>query len=268
MSRSFNQRFKIDVDIEEAQKRFVNRIYNNLFRNLRNIPSDRDAIGAAKAIANKVGEELYGKRDIEQVAGRDFQTCLKAIEALYEFPAYVQQATIHIIVNDALALSECDLNISWRDGNFYPAGAELLDEVVVNEVLGWLGEDQYRSIYEPFAKALDDYSQSVAKPTKRKDVVTDMYEALEATAKIVVGNDKVLSANRQKFISELRLTKYHANMLKEYIDYANDFRHANDSRLEISGAEVENFIYLTGIFIRFALQKMDEDKSDGESVSE
>jgi hypothetical protein len=45
-------------------------------------------------------------------------------------------------------------------------------------------------------------------------------------------------------------------LLKEYIEYANNFRHAlkeGEKRPAVSVAEVESFVYLTGIFIRLAI---------------
>jgi hypothetical protein len=45
-------------------------------------------------------------------------------------------------------------------------------------------------------------------------------------------------------------------LLKDYIDYANKFRHAakeGTPKPALSPKEVESFIYLTGIFIRLAM---------------
>ena len=86
-----------------------------------------------------------------------------------------------------------------------------------------------------------------------------MYEALEALAKIICGKDRDLSANRESFVSELKLADSYKRMLKEYIGYANDFaRHAGpDGKQKPLPArrEVEGFMYLTGLFIRLALSK-------------
>lgn len=99
-------------------------------------------------------------------------------------------------------------------------------------------------------------------PQKLRDVITNMYEALEATAKIVNNNDKDLSANAEKFIANLKLSDQHKEMLKAYINYANKIaRHAQSpksKRIEVSNSEAENFIYLTGIYIRFVIQKLGE----------
>jgi hypothetical protein len=84
-----------------------------------------------------------------------------------------------------------------------------------------------------------------------------MYEALEAMAKIVTGKSKDLSALREEFVSKLKLTDSHRRMLKEYIDYGCDFRHALEAgqpRTWPLEHEAENFVYMTGVFIRLAIQ--------------
>ncbi len=91
------------------------------------------------------------------------------------------------------------------------------------------------------------------------DTVTDMYEALEAMVKVVTGRDKDLSANRESFISKLYLSSHFKIMLKNYIEYANEYRHAAEPcverKLPIS-SEVEAFVYTTGLFIRLAIKSL------------
>ena len=80
-----------------------------------------------------------------------------------------------------------------------------------------------------------------------------MYEALEALAKIVTGKDKELSANAELFISTSKLSNEYEPILKAYIAYANEFRHAAEQgkkKTPPSHQEVESFIYLTGTFVR------------------
>jgi hypothetical protein len=109
----------------------------------------------------------------------------------------------------------------------------------------------------PFEKGLRHFLESLNKPDLLSDVVTDLYEAVEALAKIVTGRDKDLSANREQFLSRVRAAEEYKPLLRWYIEYANEFRHAADRgtpKPSLSAAEVESFVYLTGLFIRFALQ--------------
>ncbi len=88
-----------------------------------------------------------------------------------------------------------------------------------------------------------------------------MYEALEALAQIITGRPgQTLSANREMFVSRVGASDHYKKLLKDYIDYAHEFRHAArepGARPTPSKAEVESFMYLTGIFIRLAIQQHD-----------
>jgi hypothetical protein len=111
----------------------------------------------------------------------------------------------------------------------------------------------------PYSKGLEHFLHSNKRPELLSDVITDMYESLEALAKIVTGRDtKDLSANAQLFLKEIKTSEPYKNILKEYIAYANSFRHAapkSAPKPTLSVKEVESFIYLTGIFIRLVIQR-------------
>ena len=134
-----------------------------------------------------------------------------------------------------------------------------MDERLVNESLRWLSEPKYSTVYDPFGKALAHFVESEGKPQLLTVVIRDMYEALEALAKIITGRySKDLSANRDIFISEVRASEHYKRLLKEYISYANEFRHAArgpGAKPVPSRSEVESFIYLTGLFVRLAMQR-------------
>jgi len=126
----------------------------------------------------------------------------------------------------------------------------------VNEPLRWLREKGYTTVAAPFEKGLEHLLKSQGNPALRADVVTDVYEALEALAKIVTGRDRDLSANAETFIAKVKASDAYKVLLKDYIAYANNFRHAAEEarpRPALSAAEVESFVYLTGVFIRLAV---------------
>ena len=131
----------------------------------------------------------------------------------------------------------------------------------MNDPLSWLREKQYESVLGPFEKGLSHFVTAKSQPKMLSDVITDMYEALEALAKIVTGRDsKDLSANREDFVSKLGVSGAYSRILREYIAYANGYRHAapnNTSRELANPKEVESFVYLTGLFIRLATGNVD-----------
>lgn len=132
-----------------------------------------------------------------------------------------------------------------------------MDKKLINDVLGWLESENLNSVVEPFQKGLKHLLDSELRPELRSDVITDMYEALEALAKIVTGrSNKDLSGNRELFLSKVEASEDYKQLLKDYVDYANNFRHAatvDSPRPEVSLKEAESFVYLTGLFLRMAM---------------
>jgi hypothetical protein len=161
------------------------------------------------------------------------------------------------LITDILARSEVDLGVRWKSGRFLRTGARSLDNQLVNDPLHWLTDPKLETVRTPYAKGLEHYLRAIRDPQVLPDVVTDMYEALEALAKIVTGRDKDLSANRESFIRAVGASDQYKILLKDYIAYANTFRHGageDKPKPALSAGEVESFIYLTGIFIRLAMQ--------------
>ena len=112
----------------------------------------------------------------------------------------------------------------------------------------------------PFQKGLRHFLEGTKEPERLADSVTDMYEASEALAKIVTNKPtKDLSTLREELISKLKLPGFYKKMLKEYIDYGCEFRHAVEKgkpRSWPTPHEAEAFVYLTGVFIRLAVEAM------------
>ena len=261
MTKKFHERFELDLGVDEARRRFVNRVLNFLIHDIKIAACQRNDlnewVSLERHICSKLGEQWRGMDCLSSIINDDFENCLKAIEVLYAYPNYTDLANdgITLILQDA----EIDIGISWKGGQFSSSGAPMLDQKLVTDVLGILSTSQYEGVSDPFIKGLDHFLNSKKKPQLGTDVLTDMYEALEALAKIICNNDRDLSANREKFASGLKIADAYKRMLKEYIEYANDFaRHAGPDGKQKplpSRKEVEGFIYLTGLFIRLALSK-------------
>lgn len=213
---------------------------------------------ALRAIANALGEEYLSFYRINSYMQDNFHRCLRVIEVLYEYAKYGDNRLLfEDIVKSTIQQSEIDLGIKWENGVFIRSGAALLDQKLVNESLRWLSEPKYKNVYTPFAKGLSHFLKSEKQPELLSDVITDMYESLEALSKIVTGKpNKDLSANAELFIKKVKASKAYKKMLKDYIDYANEFRHAVEEgrkKPTLSVNEVESFVYLTGVFIRLAM---------------
>jgi hypothetical protein len=282
MPDPFYIRFNIEVPIEEARRRFVNRIANRVRKLLWMVSIAGSLDATMYEVESKLGEphskfldynevdqHLIGERLFvvrwAELVMENFFRCLQALEGLYigletvgvggHDPA---QKQLNDAIVETLAESEVDVGVSWQDGYFTRKGAELLDEKLVNEPLRWLADAKYQNVLVPFQKGLSHLLEGTMDPQRYGDAVTDMYEALEAIAKIVTAKPtKDLSGLREELIGKLRLPETHKVMLKQYIEYACDFRHALETgqkRTWPSEHEAENFVYLTGLFIRLAIQ--------------
>jgi hypothetical protein len=202
--------------------------------------------------------ELFSNIPLGNISGMDFTRTLWVLEGMYASltHSYLREQ-LSKVVSSMLAAAEVDLGVRWNNGQFLPGGAAVLDEALVNDVLHWLRDRTFAAVVTPFEKGLRHLMESAKRPELTGDVITDMYESLEALAQVVTGRtDKDLSANRELFIGKVDASEQYKKLLKQYIDYANDFRHAMQQqkpRPKISRREAESFVYLTGLFIRLAM---------------
>jgi hypothetical protein len=253
----FEERFGLVVGVDKARERFVHRAQYAIFsKYVRDSGQEFDYI---EAILLGLGRpETFLQLELPRIVGPDFYDNLKAIECVRQMahdPA-VLDAMVFFVLNE----SEIDLGVRWENGVFVKAGAPLLDDKLVRDVLGWARDKKYETVIAPFEKGLRHFLESTKRSELLSDVVTDMYEALEAVAKIVTERKNDLSSNRERFIKAVRVPDAYKKILKEYIDYGCEFRHAADASEQKpapSPEEVESFIYLTGIFVRFAMKTLD-----------
>lgn len=265
----FHARFNLPMNTDLAWNRLMVRLTNDIFVGFINDTYGRAGVHRLyRDVATQLGVEYFsGWMPEQQARGQRMET-LRTVEAVYSAVSPIEDENDDSIwsgrkdidrrVQQILALSEVDLGLRWENGRFYPSGAELLDEQLVNDPLRWMQRPEHDRIREPFEKGLTHYLQAGSRPELLQDAITDMYEALEAAVKYVTGRDADLSANRELFIKRVKASEPYKRLLKEYIEYANLFRHAED-RPRISAAEAESFMYLTGLFIRLALPRPSSD---------
>ena len=273
----FHERFEIEIGIEEARKKFINRVCNNIFddvtnsgllgKYILNILNNQRKI---RNILSKLGkryepteEESKQPQLSRHINTNDFKEVLQTIEIIYAI-GYVNagrednsQDIISRRVDNILAQSELDLGIRWENGKFIRTGAKLLDDKLVNDPLKWLRKNGHSTVFEPFDKALEDFLKIELGNESLSDVIKDAYEALEALAKIILDNDQDLSKNREKFVSEIKGKEFHKEILRQYVKYGCKYRHAADPespRPQPTIAEAEFFLYFTGTVLRLAME--------------
>lgn len=158
------------------------------------------------------------------------------------------------MIYQLLSEAEVDLDVRWREGAFYPAGARELDEELINFNLDWLNEQGIDTVSAPFQKGLRHLLEAQSRPELFQDVVTDMYESFEAMIKLVTGDARGNLESRKNFLDKFGGLGL-LSLTKEYVDYAHTFRHSEDPakrRIAPTEAQVEAFAYLTGLFLRLS----------------
>jgi hypothetical protein len=260
MVEKFHERFDLQIDLNEARQRFVNRVFNEIFGSFlfKNFSQD-DRYYATLDIISRLGERYEYPGHLDHYVKNDFYKTLRALESLYQSCCsdVYKKRSFEALLASILEESEVNLGVQWKNGYFLRSGAELLDQKLVNDVLHWLRDKSYEDVLTPYEKGLRHFLEAEKRPEVLSDVITDTYEALEALAKIATNrphND--LSANAELFIRTVKASDAYKTLLKDYIDYANRFRHSprpTRPRPSLSLPEVESFLYLTGIFIRLAI---------------
>ncbi len=252
--KKFSDRFDINIESEEAKKRFVNRVKNLVFDGILYQLHESTYQDIIKIVATGMGKKYEYGYSFDKYIDSDFLNTLQALEIIHDcIGGQIYKKQIDKTIKELIIMSEVDLDITWSNGNFYPSGVKEFDEELVNMPLKWLRLKGYENVLQPFEKGLKHYLQSLKNPEFLADVITDMYESLEGLAKQITGRNKDLSANKELFIKEIQTTDSYKEILKQYIKYANKFRHAvtiNKKRTELNRLEVESFIYLTVTGVR------------------
>jgi hypothetical protein len=262
---TFHQRFKIEIDITEARRRFVNRVHNVILENFMSSSSftGDDRFRVERAVRTHLGDRARysDSRPFPDMIGENFERNLNALEGLYTamgaFGFDIARRRLGILIRELVERSEIDLEIEWRDGQFLATGAKELDQKLVNDNLDWLRRPGFETVIVPFEKALGHLLKARKDPALLAEVITNAYEALEARAKIVVASGKDLSAIQELFIKKVNASEEYKRVLKDYVEYADRFRHAASEKKQkpkLSYREAESFVYMTGIFLRLAMQ--------------
>lgn len=139
---------------------------------------------------------------------------------------------------------------------FYPSGAELLDEKLVNDPLTWLSD--YPKAHANFRGALEKYQKGIHK----RNLLDDLRSSLEIFLKEYLDNKKSLENQREelfKYMKEKGVSKEISAMfwtlLDAYSRYQNEYVKHNDN---VKEQEIEFMIYTTGNFIRFMITLKDK----------
>ena len=257
MLHNFSHRLDRKTKLDEAKRRFVARVSEEIFQ---------DPFSASLPTFKRVFATLLGKQYISAMSSLEeyiepgFEGTLQGLEAFYSayslrFPTDVEGLeALNAQIDSLLAESEVDLGVRWHQGQCMLFETTFLDDSVMDDVILWLQEKKYQNVLEPYRRGIVQFLHAEKSPSALAQVVLDMYAAMDACVANMTYAD--LSTNQELFINSVPVSAQGQDMLRAYLKYAHTCRQAVQSektQLALSLPEVEALIYLTGVFIRLAM---------------
>jgi hypothetical protein len=231
--KRFSEVFGLGDDVTKEKKRFVERINQFIFHEIDTADCEKfDYWELFKSICFELGINAneFQQREgwelgyigplppaLRTLTGDDFTKTLIILCILYDCVEYESrkkeaQEWLSQTIEAALSRCTCDIGVKWKDGFFYPLGAEELDKPLIEEPL--IRSNNYPEEEKVFRKALQCHLEGKS----LNEVVKNCYSAIEGMVTMVLGNKDTLDKNKDKH----RITK----------------------------REAEAYLYMTGLIIR------------------
>ncbi|OQX26270.1 MAG: hypothetical protein BWK80_11300 [Desulfobacteraceae bacterium IS3] len=268
----FYQRWNINVDQQEIFADFKQRTLDSILTSdeikVRSIITNKELkkeylriIGELPDDENDIWDESliipvsYHKNRIFNILQQqqDFVKYLFYLQAVFWLTILTQKEknALYMRFEDDIAKSQVQVRLvkTEKDVLFYPAGAKLLDDNLINDMLGWV--IKYPDVYNNFKNALEEYTKKIY----QRNLLDNLRLALELLLKHILNNDKSLENQKQalgQYLKEKAIASEIRNLYMTSIDYYAKYQnnHAKHSD-SVNETEVEFILYLTGTFIRF-----------------
>lgn len=209
--------------------------HGGLYKALKNTDTE------FKVIA--VTQSLLWAMELESPFGLDY-CCRKIKEALDLSPTIM----IQLVQHDKTA-------------TLYPTGVRMLDETLVESNIAWLGR------YPKAAKAFEDALRAymTKNPHQYRAMLDSLRFAVEQMLQAILNNGRTLENQKEDFLRWLKNHDahnqiggmYHNLLFGYFAKYQNDaVKHQED---QYTPAEVEFVLYLTGTFLRFIQQLIEQE---------
>jgi hypothetical protein len=266
---SFRKRWGLGTTDQEEVEKLKNRIVDQINEDIGSIARDAGFIKSYAQLLGKPRQRVNSALGTWELGA--FATGIGAqisyaelmesaqilIWALWESGHGTQAKQFAANLCHLMELSpgfDANVLISKSEITIYPAGAKLLDESLVEEVLEWL--EGYSSVGKHFYEALKIYSTKDV--TKYRNLLDNLRFSLEQMLRIVLGNQKSLENQKVESLQWLASHNVHSHITNMYNDvigrfasYQNDAVKHNERYAPV---EVEFMIYLTGTFLRLLVQ--------------
>lgn len=277
----FYKRWNISVDEDAEFQRFKNRIITTIDRVVGRHILQTSAITDAfvmhvghkciptSAIGLTADLNLYGfdEKFVDNPVFKEFNSTKKLQQLVFAIQCLfwaLEENKCPLIgqlvkqVQAAIDVSPCiDMKVVSRGARvtIYPAGAELLDQMIVNSTLEWLAH--YPAVTKHFESALQIYSRKDT--SLYRNLLDELRAGLEKLFQNILQNKKTLENQKELLLNWLESKGVHVQIrnLYEHLVFKGYVRYQNDAVKHGEGwseFEVEYMIYLTGAFMRLLLE--------------
>lgn len=276
----FNKRFGKEININDLKINFINVVnhyliepldekdgnnYTNYNKRLFDFIAIEFNLNPSEVIEKYNKNSMYAyevyKPPLSTFSNNDFEKTLLLIEVIHDYffdsDEYEKnmwlkniEATVNIALNQPISLG-----ITWRDGKFYPEGIMEFNEKLISDVLKWLQSNpRIQSLYK---NALDHYSRSLKEPIKRKDAISNSFQAVEKLTQEFLDSKKGSFDNNFNALTEkVNLDKEWKKIFNSYKELSKEFgRHAGNKNFIPESEDTEAFLYLSGLILRLILEK-------------
>jgi len=239
--KRFNEAFGLEDNIEDERERFVDRVNQIIFHDIDTTYIDKFnysklfellclELGVnAHDVPQRTTYDHFGQpyskpAAIRTLTNDGYTKTLQVLCALYPHIEYGSddndkegQKGLSSRIKTVLSRCTCDIGIRWKDGLFYPSGAEELDEVLIEETVTWLND--YPKERKDYQRALECYSEGQSFP----DVVKNCYLAAEGVAREILDNTRTLDNNKESLLKSRATASNRATASKSPISSVDIF---------------------------------------------
>ena len=264
----FYKRWNIDLNEKERWHSFRNRVLNSYMKIGRAISYSSEMeneffelIGIHKRPANifdfNVLENELSKSPTYNYLfdTNDMKGFILGIQAVFWLKELTkaQKKDFLIGIQEAVSITGVPLGIKQTESEiiFYPEGAKLLDEKLINDNLDWLSA--HPKSYETFKMSL----MEIGIQGKERNVVDHLRLSLELLLKDIFNNGKSLENQKSdigNYLKSKNISPEISNLLERVLDYYAKYQN-NKAKHDcaVLSSEVEFILYLTGTVMRFLL---------------
>lgn len=264
----FYKRWNIDLNEKERWHSFRNRVLNSYMKIGRAISYSSEMeneffelIGIHKRPANifdfNVLENELSKSPTYNYLfdTNDMKGFILGIQAVFWLKELTkaQKKDFLIGIQEAVSITGVPLGIKQTESEiiFYPEGAKLLDEKLINDNLDWLSA--HPKSYETFKMSL----MEIGIQGKERNVVDHLRLSLELLLKDIFNNGKSLENQKSdigNYLKSKNISPEISNLLERVLDYYTKYQN-NKAKHDcaVLSSEVEFILYLTGTVMRFLL---------------